>query len=138
MILFKVNQNEINQIFLISVILNTNNLPDGEVDRKRFPSQSLYYRYLLYDSYFLAFQSAMRLLKHSFPLALMLGALNPRYVWPPDEKIDFMGPYLRQVDFGGIVAFPLMVPVKPSDKYVADFRKARIFLGMSFQRIVSF
>ena len=48
---------------------------------------------------------------------------------PPEEKTDFMAPFRRKADFGGVVAFPLMVPVKPTDKYVEDFRNARIFLG---------
>ena len=46
-----------------------------------------------------------------------------------------MAPFKRREDFGGVVAFPLMVPVKPSDKYVEDFRNARLFLG-KFPKIV--
>ena len=80
-------------------------------------------------SYFLVFASAMRWLKYSFPLALMLGALNPNYILSTEEKTNFMAPFKRREDFGGVVAFPLMVPVKPSDKYVEDFRNARLFLG---------
>ena len=75
------------------MILNTNNLPDGEVDRRRFPTMGLYLKYLLYDSYFLMFRSAISLLKHSFPLALMLAALNPR--WLSEQLIDRYAGFFR-------------------------------------------
>ena len=61
--------------------------------------------------------------------AVRITTVNSRYVVPPEEKTDFMAPFRRKADFGGVVAFPLMVPVKPTDKYVEDFRNARIFLG---------
>ena len=44
----------------------------GEVDKSRFPGTgSLFLKYLQYDAFFLAFRSAMFLLKHSFPLPIM-------------------------------------------------------------------
>ena len=58
-------------------------------------------------SYFLVFASAMRWLKYSFPLALMLGALNPNYILSTEEKTNFMAPFKRREDFGGVVAFPV-------------------------------
>ena len=109
------------------VILNTNNLPDGEVSSGRFPTSGLLMKYLVYDAYFLTFRSAIELLKHSFPLPFLLSALNVRY--SRKEKRDFLAPFQRKQDLGGVVAFPLMVPVKPSDKYAADFREARAFLA---------
>lgn len=114
------------------IILNTNNLPDGEVDRTRFPSTSLFYKYLLYDALFLAFHSSMDLLKHWFPFPLLLSALNSRYT--PREKSELMAPFRRTQDQGGVVAFPLMVPVRPDDKYVDDFRRARIFLATQWKK----
>jgi pimeloyl-ACP methyl ester carboxylesterase len=112
--------------------MNTNSLPDGEVDRRRFPSFNLLIKFLVYDAYFLAFRSGMFLLRHSFPLGLLLAALNPRYTGK--DKHDFMAPYQRQEDFGGVVAFPLMVPVRPWDRYVEDFRQARIFLATEWTK----
>ena len=35
---------------------------------------------------------------------------------------------------GGAVAFPLMVPVLPSDRYVADFRMTRRFLSTNWKK----
>jgi len=115
------------------IILNTNNLPDGEVDKSRFPrTGSLFLKYLQYDAFFLAFRSAMFLLKHSFPLPIMFSAFNTRYT--AKEKHDFMAPFRRTEDLGGFVAFPLMVPVRPDDNYVADFREARIFLAEKWKK----
>ena len=45
-----------------------------------------------------------------------------------------MAPYRRKEDLGGVVAFPLMVPVRPEDKYVSEFRKARIFLAKEWKK----
>lgn len=114
------------------IILNTNNLPDGEVDRRRYPSESLFYKYLLYDAFFLVFHSSMDLLKHWFPFPLLLSALNTRYT--PREKSELMAPFRRTQDQGGVVAFPLMVPVRPDDKYADDFRRARIFLATQWKK----
>ena len=57
----------------------------------------------------------------------LLLALNTRYT--AKEKYDMIAPYRRTEDLGGVVAFPLMVPVRPEDNYVTDFRNARIFLA---------
>ena len=114
------------------IILNTNNLPDGEVDRGRFPTASLFRKYLLYDAYFLAFRSAMTWLKHLFPLPILFAALNVRY--SASDKRDLMAPFRRKEDLGGVVAFPLMVPVRPTDKYVDDFRQARYFLATEWKK----
>ena len=42
--------------------------------------------------------------------------------------------FRRTEDLGGFVAFPLMVPVRPEDSYVADFREARIFLAEKWKK----
>ena len=42
--------------------------------------------------------------------------------------------FRRTEDLGGFVAFPLMVPVRPEDNYVADFREARIFLAEKWKK----
>ena len=73
------------------VILNTNNLPDGEVDPSRFSSPLSLLKYLKYDAYFLAFHSAMGLLKTAFPLSLLYSAMNFRY--SQKDKRDFMAPF---------------------------------------------
>lgn len=114
------------------VILNTNNLPDGEVDLSRFPSPNLFLKYLEYDAFFLLFRSSMGLFKDLFPVSLMLTALNSR--WSAREKSEMMAPFRRKQDLGGVVAFPLMVPVKPRDNYVDDFRRARIFLSTQWKK----
>ena len=73
------------------VILNTNSLPDGEVDPSRFSSPFSLLKYLKYDAYFLAFHSAMGLLKAAFPLSLLYSAMNFRY--SQKDKRDFMAPF---------------------------------------------
>ena len=73
------------------VILNTNNLPDGEVDSKRFPGLASYLKYLHFDAYFLAFQSSMGILKGAFPLGLLYSAMNFRY--NEKDKRDFTAPF---------------------------------------------
>ncbi len=115
------------------IILNTNNLPDGEVDRDRFSSSSaLFLKYLQYDSFFLAFRSSLDLLKHWFPFPLLISALNVSYT--PREKAELMAPFQTRQELGGLVAFPLMVPVRKSDKYAKDFRRARLFLATEWRK----
>ena len=83
------------------VILNTNNLPDGEVDKSRFSSPLSLLKYLKYDAYFLVFHSAMGLLKAAFPLSLLYSAMNFGYT--EKDKRDFMAPF--QVIYGHTIFF---------------------------------
>jgi pimeloyl-ACP methyl ester carboxylesterase len=43
------------------VILNTNNLPDGEVSPRRFPGNPDFRKFLVFDAAFLAFHSLLDL-----------------------------------------------------------------------------
>lgn len=73
----------------------------------------------------------MENMKHWLWMFLLL-ALNTRYT--AKEKYDMIAPYRRTEDLGGVVAFPLMVPVRPEDNYVTDFRNARIFLAEKWNK----
>merc|ERR1711860_442066 len=83
------------------IILNTNDLPDGEVDPSRFSSPLSLLKYLKYDAYFLVFHSAMGLLKAAFPLSLLYSAMNFGYT--EKDKRDFMAPF--QVIYGHTIFF---------------------------------
>ena len=48
---------------------------------------------------------------------------------------DFLFVYFqRPEDLGGVISFPLLVPVKPTDRYVSDMRSARIFLKTQWKK----
>ena len=42
--------------------------------------------------------------------------------------------FQRPEDLGGVISFPLLVPVKPSDPYAHQFRSARIFLKTQWKK----
>ena len=62
------------------VILNTNNLPDGELEPSRYSSPASLARFLVLNSFFLAFRSSMNLLREHFPLSLLIHSLNKETV----------------------------------------------------------
>ena len=78
------------------VILNTNNLPDGEVDRHRFPADDLYQKFLTFDAAFLAFHSLLDLMKYSFPFSIMFSLFNTRY--GKQDLVGFQTPFRRKID----------------------------------------
>jgi pimeloyl-ACP methyl ester carboxylesterase len=81
------------------VILNTNNLPDGEVDRKRFVRNSDFQKFLIFDSAFLAFHSLLDLMKYSFPFSIMFQLFNTQY--NRQDLEGFSAPFKRRIDLVG-------------------------------------
>ena len=78
------------------VILNTNNLPDGEVNPDRFNRKSDYQKFLIFDAAFLAFHSMIELFKTSFPFFLMFSLFNTKYSLKDLE--GFQAPFKRKSD----------------------------------------
>lgn len=116
-------------LFSKIVILNTNNLPDGEVDLGRFKSMTSFTKYLIIDAFFLLFRSSILLLGKYLPPKLLFYALG-NGVYKKDEIETFDAPFQRiHQDRGGMVSFPLMVPVFASDRYASEFKATRQFLG---------
>ena len=60
------------QLFSRLVILNTNNLPDGEAELDRYTDMSTLASFLVLNSFFLFFRSSMNLLREHFPLSMTL------------------------------------------------------------------
>jgi len=110
------------------VILNTNNLPDGEVSPGRYPSTSSYIKFMVSNAWFLAFRASVNLLRTWFPLSILIHSLMPGY---KKEEVDAMlSPHPLDSRYrGGTTAFPLMVPVVASDPYAQEFTKVRYFLS---------
>ena len=55
------------------VILNVNNLPDGELNLERFHGNvRLFSKYLIFDAYFLAFRSSISLFRNWTPPRLLI------------------------------------------------------------------
>ena len=78
------------------VILNTNNLPDGEVHRSRFPGQRWFSKFLIFDSAFLAFHSLLNLMKYNFPFSIMFSLFNTKY--NAQDLEGFQAPFRRRTD----------------------------------------
>ena len=59
------------------VILNVNNLPDGELDLERFHGNvRLFSKYLIFDAYFLAFRSSISLFRKYTPPRLLIKVIQ--------------------------------------------------------------
>ncbi len=115
------------------IILNVNSLPDGELSLSRFPSLTLFNKFLIYDAFFLTFPTSMFMFQNFFPLTLLWPLLNPAYT--VSDFNGFNAPFRRiGLDRGGIIAFPLMVPVLPSHPYAAEFRDIRRFFNREWKR----
>ena len=114
-------------LFSKLVILNTNNLPDGELELDRYTNSSTLVRFLVLNSFFMFFRASMNLLREHFPLGLLVHSLNRNYSkamvaatvspWPDSEYC------------GGTTAFPLMVPVTPAHPEAENMRQIRRFLS---------
>ena len=117
-------------LFHRAVILNTNNLPDGELNTRRLGVQSL--DFLAFNAWFLAFRGAMNLLRGLFPLKLLYKALNVGY--NKKDLQEFQAPFLLSSDRGGAVSFPLFVPIFPNDRYANDFKLTRRFLATKWRQ----
>ena len=115
-------------LFSKLVILNTNNLPDGEMDLTRYSSQPYTInKFLVLNSFFMFFRASMNLLREHFPLGLLVHSLNRRYTSAMVEAST--SPWPGPEYCGGTTAFPLMVPVTRSHPEAANMRRIREFLS---------
>ena len=114
-------------LFSKLVILNTNNLPDGEVDLDRYSSTSTLARFLVLNSFFMFFRASMNLLREHFPLGLLVHSLNRDY--SKAMVAATLSPWPSPEHCGGTTAFPLMVPVTPSHPEAGNMRQIREFLS---------
>ena len=115
-------------LFSKLVILNTNNLPDGELDTNRYASQlSTVSKFLVLNSFFMFFRASMNLLREHFPLGLLVHSLNRRYSRAMVEAS--LSPWPGPEYCGGTTAFPLMVPVTRGHPEAENMRQIREFLS---------
>ena len=114
-------------LFSKLVILNTNNLPDGEVDLQRYSEFSTLSRFLVLNSLFMFFRASMNLLREHFPLGLLVHSLNRDY--SKAMVAATLSPWPSPEHCGGTTAFPLMVPVTPSHPEAGNMRQIREFLS---------
>ena len=114
-------------LFSALVILNTNNLPDGEAELDRYSHSSTLPRFLVLNAFFLVFRASMNLLREHFPLGLLVHLLNRRY---SKSLVSAMtSPWPTKEHCGGTTAFPLMVPVTASHPEAPQMSLIRQFLS---------
>jgi len=113
-------------LFKKFVILNTNNVPDGEIDLHRYSDPTILPRFSIMNAFFMVFQASVKLLREWFPLSLLIKSLNINYSLM--ELKAFLSPHTTLSECGGTTAFPLMVPVYPSHPEVQEMREIRHFL----------
>ena len=82
---------------------------------------------MVINSFFLAFRSAINLLRGYFPLGLMMKSLNLNYSKAEVEAL--VSPWPSSKYCGGTTAFPLMVPVFPSHPEAKEMTLIRNFLS---------
>jgi len=109
------------------IILNTNNVPDGELVPSRYSHPGVFFKFSIVNAFFLAFRSSMSLLRELFPLSLLVSSLNINY--SKQEIGAFMSPHGSIAECGGSTAFPLLVPVFPSHPEVQEMKEIRKFLS---------
>ena len=114
-------------LFSNLVILNTNNLPDGEVNLSRYSDLTTLTKFLVLNSFFLFFRSSMNLLREYFPLGILVHSLNQRY--SSDMVKAMTSPWPSKEYCGGTTAFPLMVPVSSNHPEAAQMNLIRDFLS---------
>ena len=114
-------------LFSKLVILNTNNLPDGEVELGRYTNTSTLARFLVLNSFFMFFRASMNLLREHFPLGLLVHSLNRNY--SKAMVAATVSPWPDSQYCGGTTAFPLMVPVSPAHPEAGNMRQIRRFLS---------
>eukprot|EP00092_Neocalanus_flemingeri_P041597 GFUD01045302.1.p1 GENE.GFUD01045302.1~~GFUD01045302.1.p1 ORF type:complete len:386 (+),score=100.54 GFUD01045302.1:92-1249(+) len=115
------------ELFSKLVILNTNNLPDGEAEVARYENISTWSRFMVINSFFLAFRSAIKLFRGYFPLRLMMHSLNLNY--SKQEVEAMVSPWPSSKYCGGTTAFPLMVPVYSTHPEAREMTLIRNFLS---------
>jgi len=121
------------ELFSKLVIMNTNNVPDGEALVSRYRNISTWSRFMVLNSFFLAFRSTIHLLRGYFPLGLMMKSLNIKY--SKSDVAALISPWPSSEYCGGVTAFPLMVPVFPSHPEAKEMTLIRKFLS-SWQKPV--
>jgi len=109
------------------VILNTNNIPDGELTVGRYSHPTVLWRFAIMNAFFLAFNAAMNLMRELFPLTVLIWSMNRRYTLK--ELEGFLTPHQSLSERGGTTSFPLMVPVFPSHPEAPEMNSARSFLS---------
>jgi len=114
-------------LFSKLVILNTNNLPDGEAELGRYRHNDTLPKFLVLNSFFLVFRASMNLLREHFPLSLLVSSLNRRY--SRSLLAAMTSPWPTKEHCGGTTAFPLMVPVTSAHPEAAQMRQIREFLS---------
>ena len=114
-------------LFSKLVILNTNNLPDGEAELDRYSHSSTLPKFLVLNSFFLVFRASMNLLREYFPLGLLVSSLNRRY--SKSLVAAMTSPWPTKEHCGGTTAFPLMVPVTSGHPEAAQMKQIREFLS---------
>jgi len=114
-------------LFSRFVILNTNNVPDGELTLGRYSDSTTLFRFSVLNSFFLVFNAAMNLLREWFPLSVLVLSLNRNYSLK--EVAGFLAPHQSLSECGGTTAFPLMVPVFPDHPEAQEMREVRSFLA---------
>ena len=114
-------------LFSNLVILNTNNLPDGEVNLSRYSDLTTLTKFLVLNSFFLFFRSSMNLLREYFPLGILVHSLNQRY--SSDMVKAMTSPWPSKEYCGGTTAFPLMVPVSSNHPEAPQMKLIRDFLS---------
>lgn len=120
-------------LFQRLVILNTNSLPDSEVDPRRYSDPRLFRKFLLYDAMFLLVPSTFNLLRNFVPLEAFFWSFNKDYGL--DDLLGFSAPFSRALsDRGGAISFPLLVPVFPGHPEEQEFRETRRFLGTRWHK----
>ena len=114
-------------LFSKLVILNTNNVPDGEAELDRFDDSFTFISFLVLNSFFLFFRSSMNLLREHFPLGVLVHSLNKRY---SKSMVSAMtSPWPSKEYCGGTTAFPLMVPVTSAHPEALQMHQIRNFLS---------
>lgn len=117
------------QLFHRLVILNTNNLPNGELEPTRYKNLVIFGKYLLVDAMFLAFRASVSLLRNNLSPRLLFKAIG-NGLYTEETLHAFEAPFQRKkLDRGGFVSFPLMVPIFENDLYSAEFSETREFLS---------
>jgi len=111
------------------VILNTNNLPNGELTLSRYRNVSEYARFAIMNAFFLTFNASIELLREWFPLSVLIKSLNINYT--KQEIAAFLAPHRSVSECGGTTAFPLMVPIYQSHPEVPEMTEIRHFLARS-------
>ena len=109
------------------VILNTNNLPDGEISPGRYEDMRTWIKFMVTNAWFLAFRASIDLLRENYPLSVLMHSLMRGY--RKEEVTAMMAPHPTKKHMGGATSFPLLVPVKSSHPNAPEFSRTRYFLS---------